>query len=650
MNYKFEDLIDMKELSSLLSSLYNIINIPVSISDADGKTLIVYGCRDICSNFYKNNEIAYESCKNNAVDLINIFKKNKECIVYKCNNGLFSIVYPVYLQDELIAAISSGQFFCSKVQKNICLKRSQTYCFNQKEFAESINHMPVLSDDQISKLRSFVIDVGKMLSSLCYRELKQIELQNMLKKEYEELKLKHIELCKAEKKLISDNKKIIKLAYCDDLTGLPNRAYLIKKLKAKIRQVSEKGKKIAIIFMDLDDFKNANSLGYDYGNRILIKAGSKIEKCISCDDLLCRYGEDEFLILKSEFKSIDEVHELVKNIFNEFRKPWKINNQKIHVNTSMGVSIFPDNAKDADAMIEYADMALYKAKNRGKSRVEYFNDSMYDEIVENAKMQMSFVEALKNNEFFLTYQPQVNAKTGKVFGTEALIRWNTPDRGVISPAAFIPAAEQNGFIIELGEWVLREACRQNKLWQDKGYRAISIAVNVSEKQLQNNDFVEMIVGILKETKLEPQYLELELTESAMMENTDINISKLQKLKQMGIKIALDDFGTGYSSLNYLRMFPINTIKIDKSFISNVYNDSYEKMITNSIIQLGQKMNLNVIAEGVEIKEQLNFLESTECYNIQGYLFYRPCMPDDLEKILFQDVSKKDKKTNDNLIL
>lgn len=641
MNYNFEDVIDMEELNSLIKSLNSITNIPVSVNDVHGKTLLAYGCRDVCKNFYKKNETTYELCKNNQNNLINCLRKNEELTIFKCNYGIFNILYPVYFDGKLIAVISAGQFFYSEYQMKHCLKIAETYSFNQKEFIESVNNVPVLSNEQISKLKECITDFGRLLNKFLCRQAKQIELQGMLENKYKELESEHYELCKLEKKLILNDKRIIKLAYYDDLTGLPNKVNLIQKLKLKIKQVSPKeGKKIAAIFIDLDDFKNANSFGYVYGDKILIEAGNKLKKCISCDDVLCRYGEDEFLILKSEFEFMDEIHKLVKRIFDEFKKPWEIDKQKVHINTSMGISVFPDNAQDADSMIEYADMALSRAKNKGKNRAEYFDDYMYNEIVQNAKMQMNFVESLKKHEFFLTYQPQVNVETGRIFGIEALVRWNTPNKGVISPAEFIPAAEQNGFIIELGEWVLKEACRQNKFWQDKGYGSMIMSVNVSERQLQNDNFVDIVESILKETKLEPQYLELELTESSMMKNINVNICKLQKLKEMGIKIALDDFGTGYSSLNYLRIFPLSTLKIDKSFISNVCNDSYEKMITNSIMQLGQNMKLDIIAEGVEIKEQLNFLKSINCYNIQGYLFYKPCLPGEVEKIILPNMQNK----------
>lgn len=437
---------------------------------------------------------------------------------------------------------------------------------------------------------------------------------------------------------INDRKKweeeIYKMAYYDPLTNLPNRILFEEELNTALSIANLDRQKGAVFFIDLDNFKNINdTLGHELGDKLIVKVGKKLQSCVREYGIVTRFGGDEFLIMQSGIVNFTDPTDLAENILNIFKNPWEIGEHKIYITASIGIAIFPNDGIDVNEILKNADTAMYKAKGSGKNKYQFFHKLMSDEIVRKTKIGNALRNALKNDEFELHYQPLVELKTGKIVSFEALIRWRHPQWGNVPPNEFIPIAEETGLIISIGEWVLRSACNQNKEWKDKGYTYNSIAVNVSSVQLQQSNFLSSIKSILKDCNLDPQFLEIEITESVLMKYIDWNIQTLNSLQGMGVKIAIDDFGTGYSSLNYLKRLPINSVKIDKSFIDGISINSNEESILEGIILLAHKMKIDVVAEGVEGREQIKILEEKNCDKIQGYYLSRPYPPKELEEFV-----------------
>jgi len=427
---------------------------------------------------------------------------------------------------------------------------------------------------------------------------------------------------------------IKKLAYYDGLTGLPNRVLIEDKTCAELLKAKQNKSKLAFIYMDLDNFKTINdTLGHVAGNELLKIIGNLIRNTINGFENVARLGGDEFVLLLPEVNSVEEVRDFGNTIINLFNKPLIISNKEFHLTASVGIAIYPDDGRDFNTLMKSADIAMYYAKEQGKNRCEFFTKEMNARVLERLDLENSLRVAIRNNEFKVFYQPQINIETGKIDGMEALVRWVHPEESIISPIRFIPLAEDNGLIIPIGNIVLLSACRQNKLWQEAGYTPLRVAVNLSAKQFEQENLVEIIKSVLEETGLEPQWLELEITESILMKNLDFSIGMLNKLRSMGIHVSLDDFGTGYSSLNYLKILPIDTLKIDKSFVDNITVDAKDEIIAKAIIELAHKMDLDIIAEGVEYSEQFNFLKKYKCDKVQGFLFSKPVPGEEFELLL-----------------
>lgn len=429
-------------------------------------------------------------------------------------------------------------------------------------------------------------------------------------------------------------KKIYQLAYYDSLTGLPNRAIFEEHLSRALKEANGAGEMAALIYLDLDNFKTVNdTLGHAFGDLLLKNVGNSLERRLGEQGIVTRLGGDEFAILLSRVLNRGEVVSVVENILNSFQNPWIVDDREFYITTSIGITIYPEDGQDSHALFKNADTAMYSAKECGKNNYRFYTADMNQRIVEKLEMSNSLRRALERNEFSIYYQPQIDLQSGKIVGLEALVRWTHPTMGAVPPGKFIPIAEETGLIMSIGEWVLRTACSQNKKWQDAGYPLLCVAVNLSARQFQQQDLVEMIQGIMQEYHLEPQWLELEITESLAMKDLEHTIKILHKLRDLGIKIALDDFGTGYSSLNYLKQLPIHTLKIDKSFVNDITEGSNEKAIAKSLIALAHSMNLIVTAEGIETNEQRIFLQNQSCDKAQGYLFSRPLPADEIEKLL-----------------
>ncbi len=430
-----------------------------------------------------------------------------------------------------------------------------------------------------------------------------------------------LNLLRYTNELKEKNQEIEDHAYYDFLTGLPNLR-LFNKMASDFAKMDNK-KPIAILFLDLDRFKFVNDmLGHSAGDFILKAASDRVRDLLEQDQTISRIGGDEFILLLPNTDN-DGAKSIAEEILEEFEKPIVFKGNEFFITASLGISLYPRDSEDVEDVIKNADIAMYRAKEQGRNNYQFYSSDMNEVIQRKAVLEKEMRKALERDEFVLHYQPQINIQSGILVGNEALIRWYHPELGMISPLEFIPLAEETGFINMLGEWILRTACKQNKQWHDAGFPTLKVSVNLSMRQFQQANLLELVTEILQETGLEPQYLELEITESIAMFNEDHVISKLQALKNTGIKIAIDDFGTGYSSLSYLKKFPIDNLKIDKSFVRDISHNSDDAMIISTIIAMARQLKVNVIAEGVETEEQLEFLREQNCHKVQGYLFSKP---------------------------
>lgn len=425
--------------------------------------------------------------------------------------------------------------------------------------------------------------------------------------------------------------KISNLVYLDSLTGLPNRRLFNDRLHSSIDQAVENGSVLTVLYLDLDQFKLVNdTYGHQTGDLLLIEVAARIESCIVKTDTLARLGGDEFIVLlpHADYAKAETTAQKILEVLNI---PFLLNNEAVFSTSSIGASLFPADGKDPETLVKNADIAMYRVKEDGKNDFQFFTSEMNDLISRKSKIAMSIRKGLELGEFTVHYQPQIHIATEKIIGVEALVRWNHPKLGHISPAEFIPIAEENGMIHHIGEFVLRTACQQNKAWQDAGLDSFRVAVNISAKQFSQGNIAEVVTSALDDTGLAPEFLELELTES-IIQGTKYAISKMQELKSMGIHLSIDDFGTGYSSLSYLKLFPVDTLKIDQHFIRNIQTDPKDAALVDTIIQMAHNLELNVIAEGVETPEQLAFLKSKNCNQAQGYLFQKPLPPEMIEQL------------------
>ena len=431
--------------------------------------------------------------------------------------------------------------------------------------------------------------------------------------------------------------KIIQLANYDNLTGLPNRRLLMNFINQTITLVGRRSLYAAVLFIDLDRFKLINdTLGHSAGDELLKEVAERLKKCVRLSDIVGRLGGDEFIALLPDIEQFEDVIIICKRIYSIFEIPVKLGDHEVSVMTSIGISIYPTDGDDGDTLLRKADVAMYRAKSDGKSCYRFYSESMSHQGSDRLRLENRLRRAVDRGEMYINYQPQVDINTGKICGAEALLRWHDGEHGMISPKEFIPVAEESGLIIPIGEWILRTACTHAKSWQDKGLNCVKLSVNISLRQFIQKDFAHMVGRILKETGLDANYLELELTESVVMDNAEAVVKILGELKETGVRLAIDDFGTGYSSLIYLKLMPIDIIKIDQSFVRDMAVNVNDAAICDAIIRLAKSLNLEVIAEGVETMEQLELLKRLDCCNIQGYVVSKPLKAEDFEVFLGKD--------------
>jgi diguanylate cyclase (GGDEF)-like protein/PAS domain S-box-containing protein len=426
----------------------------------------------------------------------------------------------------------------------------------------------------------------------------------------------------------------------DVLTNLPNRTLFNDRLKQAISLAERQGNQLAVLFVDLDQFKRINdSLGHAMGDKLLRSVAGRLVACIRRTDTVCRMGGDEFVILLSQVESAQDAAITARKILRAVSAPHVIDNKTLDINVSIGGSTYPADGQDPESLLSQADAAMFEAKQHGRNRYEFFRSDMRVRLAARLLLERDLRYALGGNEFVLHYQPKVNLKTGMITGMEALIRWVHPQRGMLLPAAFVPIAEECGLILPIGQWVLLEACRQSKAWSDSGLGVMPVAVNVSAVEFQGKDFLSGVRAVLIATGMEPQNLELELTESVLMQDPESAVVSLLALRAMGVRMAIDDFGTGYSSFTYLRRFPVDTLKVDQSFVQEITADPQGKTIVDAMINIGKSLNHRVIAEGVETHSQLDFLQRHGCGEAQGYYFSHPVVAEQAESLFKSDLQK-----------
>ncbi len=467
-----------------------------------------------------------------------------------------------------------------------------------------------------------------------------IQAKRQLKENYKELEAAYDEASNAKNELSSkyeelkrSREKIKKLAYTDYLTELPNRLALTEMLD-NVMLTRRSEEVIAVMDIDIDNFKIINdTLGHSYGDELLIDVTHRLKQATDENDYLARIGGDEFCIISQNIEDIGDYEAKIKKIQKVFDYPFVLSMKEYFVTVSIGITMAPKDGKTTPALVKNADSAMYAAKENGKNTYHYFDESINEKLMEKIQIQSELRKAIENQEFVLFYQPQIDLKSDRIVGFEALIRWNHPTKGVVMPAEFIRLAEDTGLIVPIGNWVLKEACSQLKEWEERGFHELVIAVNISVRQFKDKEFVNMVKDIIKETGINPWQIELEITESIALDDIEYTVETIKKLKELGVAFSLDDFGTGYCSMNYLKRLPVNNLKIDKSFLDTVLDNKDEQCIVETIITLAQTLNLIVIAEGVEKNEQQIYLKGINCDKAQGYYYSKPLPKDKAEVLL-----------------
>ena len=428
--------------------------------------------------------------------------------------------------------------------------------------------------------------------------------------------------------------KMSYLAQHDSLTDLPNRMLLKDRLMQSMSLAQRHRQKLAVLYLDVDRFKHINdSLGHGIGDCLLQSVAQRLLSCVRSSDTVSRHGGDEFVILLADAVHAQDAVVSVDKILRALAAPHLIEQHDLSITASIGIAVYPDDGTDADTLMKHADFAMLHAKDSGRNNFQFFKPEMNLRALERHSLESGLRHALEQQQFVLHYQPKIDLETGAIVGAEALIRWRHPERGLMAPGQFIPIAEACGFIVPISRWVMYEGCRQARAWQDAGLPALRIAINISASELRSKDFTAGVHTILAETGLAPRYLELEFTESLLMTDSKAAAAALQELRQMGVRLALDDFGTGYSSLSHLKRFPIDTLKIDQSFVRDLTTDVDDASMVRAVLGMGQSLNMLVVAEGVETREQLNFLREHACPQGQGFYFSHPVIAGEFSQLL-----------------
>ncbi len=516
-----------------------------------------------------------------------------------------------------ISNLLSNKIAKTQVNDIILQQLSQPYCCHLDQKAAQLNS----NNYSILELKN-----GKIIE--CYSQIQKLQDQNLGRV----WSFRDVTERQQAEKLIKHQ------AFHDALTGLANRNLFNHHLAEALDKAHESQTKFAVIFFDLDRFKTINdSLGHAIGDLLLRSVVERLLNCLREEDLLARWGGDEFTLLLPQINSPQDATRIAQRILDTLHPAFELNDHCLRVTSSIGIAIYPDHGKDAETLLKNADAALYRAKEEGRNNYQQYNSAINSQAQKLLKIENRLHYGLETQEFVLYYQPIIDIITNRIVKVEALVRWQHPEFGLVSPNIFIPLAEENGAIIPIGKWILETACAQNRLWQKMGLTPLKVSVNLSPKQFQQRNLVSTVAQILATNKLLPSCLELEITETTAMQNTDLAKNIIMQFHDMGITLAMDDFGTGYCSLSYLKQFPLDTIKIDQSFIKNLISNPEDIAIVNAILSLGQGFNINVVAEGVESKELRNFLTTLQCRYMQGHYFSRPVSGKDMTKLLKHNI-------------
>ncbi len=516
-----------------------------------------------------------------------------------------------------ISNLLSNKIAKTQVNDIILQQLSQPYCCHLDQKAAQLNS----NNYSILELKN-----GKIIE--CYSQIQKLQDQNLGRV----WSFRDVTERQQAEKLIKHQ------AFHDALTGLANRNLFNHHLAEALDKAHESQTKFAVIFFDLDRFKTINdSLGHAIGDLLLRSVVERLLNCLREEDLLARWGGDEFTLLLPQINSPQDATRIAQRILDTLHPAFELNDHCLRVTSSIGIAIYPDHGKDAETLLKNADAALYRAKEEGRNNYQQYNSAINSQAQKLLKIENRLHYGLETQEFVLYYQPIIDIITNRIVKVEALVRWQHPEFGLVSPNIFIPLAEENGAIIPIGKWILETACAQNRLWQKMGLTPLKVSVNLSPKQFQQRNLVSTLAQILATNKLLPSCLELEITETTAMQNTDLAKNIIMQFHDMGITLAMDDFGTGYCSLSYLKQFPLDTIKIDQSFIKNLISNPEDIAIVNAILSLGQGFNINVVAEGVESKELRNFLTTLQCRYMQGHYFSRPVSGKDMTKLLKHNI-------------
>ncbi|MDH5484924.1 MAG: EAL domain-containing protein [Gammaproteobacteria bacterium] len=442
----------------------------------------------------------------------------------------------------------------------------------------------------------------------------------------------YVMVCEDVSQLKEARQKMEQLAYVDSLTGLANRVLFRDRLEQVLKVVQRSSSKAGLLYLDLDQFKRINdSLGHDVGDALLMKVAENLRQCVRHQDTVARMGGDEFVILLTDIEGVSGASAVARKILRSMARPVRLLKHEIIITPSIGITMAPDDSLNADILLKNADLAMYRAKSQGRNNYQFFTEEMNARVLDHLVIENELRSAIENDELLLNFQAQKSIETGELLGAEALIRWQHPEKGLVDPEYFIPIAETAGLMIPLGKWVLRKACREWRAMELAGMPALRLAVNLSTRQFRDPDLISSIQDILDETGFKPIQLELEITETTLMEHLDHAIGVLDKIKALGISISIDDFGTGYSSLNYLKRLPLDALKIDKTFIDDIPNDKDDMEIAAAVIAMAHKLNLKVIAEGVETQEQWDFLKANQCDMGQGFIVSKPILAEQFLK-------------------
>ncbi len=601
-------LFDIDDLKNDPFIIYRMTDIIESLEEIGAKTHVDFG------SYVENSRAKYIYSYSVIPEYGWIYVLRQDMNVFKSIQSSTPILLFICLSIILIIAIAVSNRLSKRysepiMQLNSCMLEGSSGNYNITCDIRSNNEFGQLS-------KSF----NEMMRIISETNTKQLATQKQLEEN--------------EVKLIEHNKFVEELAYTDSLTRLLNRPAYIKKAGELVKEAEKNGKKHAVIFIDLDDFKNVNdTLGHDYGDGLLVSLSEELKSRIRQDDILARTGGDEFLLFVNGYRDISEVEEIAKSLVSITEKPFEVKDQTLHNSLSLGIATYPEHGETLNELIKNADIAMYSAKNAGKSDYRFFDSSMAA-MVSRKNLMIDILEhAIEKREIHMVYQPQLDVGTGKISGCEALMRLTSDKIGEVSPGEFIPIAEECGMINRLGDYALFDACTFNNRLINEGFDPIMISVNVSTQQLVGNHILDVIDTVKNETGMPLEYLELEFKESILIKNYDHNYALIQEIKKKGVKVALDDFGSGYSSLNYLTQFPIDTLKLDKTYIDKITASESEKFIADTIISLAHRMNIRVVAEGVEEAAQFAILQQQMCDVLQGYYFSKPITENEMIDLL-----------------